>query len=130
MSYLQLVTIVPPAPRFLSVVHSCGGLGKTGLVGIVVGMGNTWGGMHLHLLSRLRKTPCLLQCGGGYLVLHVSRIPSPVSLESKLRLVKYSTVVPMHLQSTILGRSRMTSLIIRRTPADPKVTVSVTLTLL
>ena len=43
LSYLQLVTIVPPDPRFLSVVHSCGGLGKTGLVGIVVGMGNTWG---------------------------------------------------------------------------------------
>ena len=55
--------------------------------------------MHLHLLSRLRKTPLLLQCGGGYLVLHVSRIPSPVSLvESKLCFVKYSTVVTMHPQ--------------------------------
>ena len=52
--------------------------------------------MHLHLLSRLRKTPLLLQCGGGYLVLHVSRIPSPVQLvEAKLRFVKYSALVPL-----------------------------------
>ena len=55
--------------------------------------------MHLHLLSRLRKTPRLLQSGGGYLVLHVSRIPSPVSLvESKLCFVKYSTVVTIYPQ--------------------------------